>query len=650
MTAASAGPPSPLKPNAHLRRNVALFLAAVLVLGAAILCVHRFLQAPADTRTEVPATENDPFVLPDMAPARFRNASKAVGYVGSRACKQCHRAEHQSYLHTTHSRSLSAVDVAQEPPNGEFRHDLSGRSYRITRDGATLRLAEFIQDTKAREVVLADHAALFTLGSGNYARMYLVQLDDFLIEAPMTWYPRRKTWGMSAGYEKDPHQPGFTRAIDAGCLYCHAGQVAMIDGASERLKVVEMAIGCERCHGPGELHVQERKAGLPIEHGIDDSIVNLQHLARERQEDICSQCHLSASADIAVRGRSKMDYRPGMRMADFVVSYVVDRPSSMMTVSGQIQQMRQSRCYIESKTMTCTTCHELHSSSNEATRLEHYRNKCLSCHKVESCLLPVKSRTEKDAKDNCIACHMPRGPTDIPHFSFTHHRIGIHLAKPNNKLSESDQLVPVTDVSCFPESERLRLAGLANDMFAGKLAGGLDDETRYDPVHRALAPVFQARGRRLLEEVRTRGLRDPEVEACLSRLQWRKNPELCIEHAEAALQSPQIAPATRKSVLYHLASSHFDLGRYDVALPYLEDLVKCERSEISLMLLGICYQKKGDLPEAVRLINKAILVSPDRADLHVYLASVYRKMGKSKDADEHMQRAELLRLKVPQPG
>ena len=54
---------------------------------------------------------------------------------------------------------------------------------------------------------------------------------------------------------------------------------------------MEMAIGCERCHGPGELHVKERKAKLPIRGSLDDSIVNLRHLSRERQEDICAQCH-----------------------------------------------------------------------------------------------------------------------------------------------------------------------------------------------------------------------------------------------------------------------------------------------------------------------------------------------------------------------
>jgi hypothetical protein len=650
MPESSPERPAAVKPRARFLRTAACYLAAILVVGAACMWLRGRLRAPQDAGRQSPAAEDDRFRLPEIAPSDFRNASKTVGYVGSRECVECHRGEHQSYLQTTHSRSLGEVDVSQEPPNGEYHHKLSGRTYRVYRDGAALRLREFIRDSDGKEVVLADHAARFGLGSGNYSRMYLVKLDDYLIEAPVTWYPRRNTWGMSAGYAKDPHQPGFRRAVGVGCLACHAGQVGTIGGSSERLNVTEMAIGCERCHGPGELHVNERKAELPVQGGFDDSIVNLRHLSREKQEDVCSQCHLSASADVAVRGRSKEDFRPGLRMSDFMVNYRIDRPDSALKVSGQIEQMRLSRCYVESKRMTCTTCHDPHSRPDKAKKVEHYRNKCLKCHKTESCKMPVKARLEKEPQDNCVTCHMPRGATEIPHFSFSNHRVGIHAARPNDRLTESDRLVPVVDVSHLPEHEQQRLLGLANDVFAGMLAGGLNDETRYDPHHRALSKVFRERGRLILEEVRSRGLRDPDVEDYFSRLHWRKDPELCIEHAELALQSRHVSAATRKSVLYNLGSSHFDEGRYARAFPYLEELVKIERSEISLMLLGICQQKKGNLPEAVRLIKEAIATSPDRADLHEYLASIYREMGKPQDAERHAQRAKLLRRKVPQPG
>lgn len=641
------------KPN--LRRRAA-YLAAILVLATALVWLLAYPapdkvgdnQRQEEDAPQPVAAERESFPLPEITPARFRNASKTVGYVGTAQCRECHQDEYESYLKTTHSRSMAEVDLAREPPDGEFDHELSGRHYRIYRAGETLRLREFIRDASGREVVLVDHAARFSLGSGNYARMYLVKLDDFLIEAPMTWYPRQSRWGMSAGYEKNPLQPGFNREVDTHCLGCHAGRAAAIGGASQRLNVLEMAIGCERCHGPGELHVKERMAGLPIRGSTDDSIVNLRHLARTRQEDVCSQCHLSASADVNVRGRSKDDFRPGLRMSDFVVNYRIDRPDAAMTVSGQIEQMRLSRCYVESKSMTCTTCHDPHALPDESEKASYYRSKCLSCHQTESCSLAVEARQEK--QDRCVACHMPRGPTDIPHFSFTHHRVGIHAPEPNpQKLTAADRLVPVVDVSHFPEHERQRLLGLANDLFAGKLARGLDDETRDDPSYRALSLVFQDRARAILEDLRARGLREPDVDTFFSRMNWRKNPERCIEYAESALKSRQISSLTRNSALYYLASSHFDQRQYAQAFPYLEELVKVERNEITLMLLGICHQKQGDLPGAVRLINEAILASPDRADLHLYLASIYREMGKPSDAESHSQLATLLKMKVPQP-
>jgi len=655
--------------DAKSRPSALIYVAAmagVLVLGGAGVWLYRYLTTDkppvSESKKEEPkpdhaAAEKDPLELPPITPARFRNATPTAQYVGSTACLECHRDEHKSYLQTTHSRSLAEVDVPHEPDGGEFSHELSGRDYRIYRDQGSLRLQEVIHDPGGEKVILADQPAKYSLGSGNYARMYLIGQGDFLVEAPMTWYPRRKTWGMSAGYEKNPLQSGFNREIDANCLYCHAGRVETIGNAGLRLSVHEMAIGCERCHGPGDLHVKERRAEResgggkkkpPNSAEVDDSIVNLRHLSRERQEDVCSQCHLSASADVNVHGRSRTDFRPGMKMADFVINYRIDRPDSAMTVSGQIEQMRLSRCYIDSKTMTCTTCHDPHSIPAESARTEHFRQKCLGCHQADSCGLPAKTRQEKQG--NCIVCHMPRGPTDIPHFSFTHHRVGIHSEEAKqSKLTEADKLVPVVDVSHLPEIERRRLLGLANDVFGGKLATGLDDETRDDPSYRALAVVFQNRARQILDEVRSQGARDPEVDLFFSRLHWRKNPALCIEYAESALKSEHVSPAVRSMALYNLASSHFDQRRYAQAFPHLEELVKVERSEISLMLLGICHEKNGNLSEAVRLFNEAIAASPDRADLHDYLARIYENMRKPELAQRHRGMSKLLKEKVPQP-
>ena len=176
----------------------------------------------------------------------------------------------------------------------------------------------------------------------------------------------------------------------------------------------------------------------------------------------------------------------------------------------------------------------------------------------------------------------------------------------------------------------------------------MNDESRDDPAYRALAAVFRQRASRILEDVRSQGLRDPEIEVFFSRSNWRKNPERCIEDAESALRLQPISAAARRSALYNLASSHVDQGRYRQALPYLEELMQIERSEITMMLLALCRQQEGNLAEAVRLANSAILDSPDRADLHIHLASIYQKLGKPGDAENHLQMARLLRLRVPQ--
>ncbi|MBT4866346.1 MAG: hypothetical protein HON53_14680, partial [Planctomycetaceae bacterium] len=287
MSGASPKRPIAAETNFNRRRRAVRILMAVLLPGTAFAGIvwytldqtsDNLRQGKGDSR-QSPTDGQDQFRLPSIATSRFRNTSKAVAYVGNRKCQECHSDEHDSYLKTMHSRSLAEVDISREPPDGEFFHELSGRHYRVYREGKQLRLREFIEDSEGQEVVLADHAARFSFGSGNYARMYLVKVYDYLIEAPMTWYPRRQSWGMSAGYEKDSHQVGFDREVGWGCIRCHGGQVERIGGADQRLNVTELAISCERCHGPGALHVKERKAELPILGSIDDSIVNIRHLS-----------------------------------------------------------------------------------------------------------------------------------------------------------------------------------------------------------------------------------------------------------------------------------------------------------------------------------------------------------------------------------
>lgn len=58
--------------------------------------------------------------------------------------------------------------------------------------------------------------------------------------------------------------------------------------------------------------------------------------------------------------------------------------------------------------MTCTTCHDVHEVQHD---LAAFSNRCLSCHKVESC--GVFPKIGKEIARNCVDCHMPNQQTDL---------------------------------------------------------------------------------------------------------------------------------------------------------------------------------------------------------------------------------------------
>src|SRR5439155_25987375 len=87
--------------------------------------------------------------------------------------------------------------------------------------------------------------------------------------------------------------------------------------SAHRMRISEDAIGCERCHGPGALHVERRQSPERAAGGIDYTIVKPDNLTRGLAEAVCEQCHLPAATAVAARGRKLSDFRPGLPLQDF---------------------------------------------------------------------------------------------------------------------------------------------------------------------------------------------------------------------------------------------------------------------------------------------------------------------------------------------
>src|SRR5262249_5569789 len=141
------------------------------------------------------------FPFPLLSRTQFLNTGPEAQYIGIDACKECHAANHTTYLLTTHSRALSTIDPKAEPPDGAFQHKASGHSYRVYRQGEQFRHEEVLRSAEGQEIARLDLPIRYLIGSGHFTRSYLVEIDGFLHESPITWYTSRQSWDVSPGYD-----------------------------------------------------------------------------------------------------------------------------------------------------------------------------------------------------------------------------------------------------------------------------------------------------------------------------------------------------------------------------------------------------------------------------------------------------------------
>ena len=96
----------------------------------------------------------------------------------------------------------------------------------------------------------------FMLGSGQRGLAFLVSRDGGLFQSPITWYTKEGRWGLSPLFDK--RNVHFARPITNGCLFCHASRTEVFADETPT-QFHGTAIGCESCHGPGELHAKKQE-------------------------------------------------------------------------------------------------------------------------------------------------------------------------------------------------------------------------------------------------------------------------------------------------------------------------------------------------------------------------------------------------------
>ena len=351
----------------------------------------------------------------------YRNVHPDVGYVGDAACAACHPGIDRTY----HSHPMGRSAGPPDPGGPPLRFTAFGHvEYRVDAEGGRVTHTEVVHGpagalaTTSAEVVAA-------IGSGTRGKSYLCARDGSLWQSGASWFAAKPGWDVSPSFWAGRHA---RRAAVPECLFCHVNRVEPIAGTQNRYREPvfqgQLAIGCERCHGPGALHVAERAAGGAPGGAADTSIVNPRRLPPDLREDVCRQCHLQGEYRLVRRGRGAFDFRPGLPLDLFVTTYVRHPDvTDYHKAVGQVEQTAISRCAAGGGgRFGCTSCHDPHSTPAPAERADFYRRKCQTCHEDRGCTLPSADRQARG--DDCTACHMPRAnSSNVAHTAITDHRI-----------------------------------------------------------------------------------------------------------------------------------------------------------------------------------------------------------------------------------
>jgi len=253
---------------------------------------------------------------------------------------------------------------------------------------------------------------LYFIGSGHRGRTYLFAVDGFVFESPINWYAQKAVWDMAPAFQSVRQIPMTLPALP-GCLSCHTSNAQSPAPGTENKYTLPLfahaGITCERCHGPGAAHANA--AG---------TIVNPAKLSAERRDAICMQCHLEGNVAIEQPGRHLADFRPGENLSDYVHYYLyVDEGAQKLRALGQSEALALSVCKRKSgDAMSCTSCHDPHSSPRAEERVSYYCGKCLACH------AEAFAAKHHAKQPDCTSCHMPRtNSADVAHTQATDHRI-----------------------------------------------------------------------------------------------------------------------------------------------------------------------------------------------------------------------------------
>ena len=541
-----------------------------------------------------------------------------AGYVGISACAGCHPDKVATFAQSQMGRSWELARPANS--SADFKNatpvydDFNDLYYVGLQKGENLYVADNRlsgADTVHKRVERID----YIVGSGHHTNSHVMDVNGYLYQMPLTWYVQEGKWDLPPGF-KGPNNSRFDRPVPLKCITCHNAMPEYIEGSENRYVSVPHGIDCERCHGPGALHIASIQSGNAVNTLIeaDYTIVNPARLPVSEQFDICQSCHLQG-ASVTKPGHNVTDFRPGLSLTDFKNVFWPRYADSLhqFLMASHPDRLQQSACYQASETMTCSTCHDPHVPI-ESMAEDHYRNVCQSCHMGSEDRLTCPTEEAVRGMD-CTVCHMPiSGSQDIPHITITDHFI---------RSSRLD-----TDTSSR-QPDFFRLASLVDQSPTdAEIAEGF--LTYYETITNAPGFLDSA-----AVHLRRADLSGENVD-----VQWVQLYFLRGDFTDVLRIARTMSMSLDAWTAYRIGDSYLQAQMPEQAVTYLERAIQVSPEHLRFMVrLGVAYSQSGRVLEALAIFNDAIERNPKQADAHNNRGYAHVLSGNLYQAEKDFQAA-----------
>jgi hypothetical protein len=315
------------------------------------------------------------------------------GYIGSKACGECHAETYEMWNLTPHANML--VD-AKENPN------------RI--------IATYFPE----DFPFTSDQIYYTLGS-HWLQKYLTILDDGQI------YQLPNVWNISEG-EWEPYSI-FDWRDKPYVIFCDGCHTVGFDYKTKTF--FEEGIGCESCHGPGEKHAGSEDP---------DKIINPDKLSKEQRDMICEQCHTDGDSKISPGLPFPVGYIPGEDITEYFSDFFMPKPKSKDWYWGTTDYRERHRMFMfwRSKfyatSRACDVCgfdREVKQSHKDKSTSSAYMNRnqyCGTCHRTTYENFTKHSRHSERAA-GCTDCHLPKLAPSKDRYSIHDHKFDFSSPK-----------------------------------------------------------------------------------------------------------------------------------------------------------------------------------------------------------------------------